>query len=232
VGLVVDGLVRHRGAALVPAIGLTVVAPLLLPSLVWGERGRVEAVTVPADLRQAAARLSSAPAGDVALLPWRQYRRYGWNEARVSLSLVPRMVDQRVLYDDSLPLSTGRIAGESPRSAAVTAAIDAGTDPWDAVVAQGARYVVVEKDTGLATPTPPTGAGRVLADTAHVLVVEVPAPSRATNRANRATEATGSGHGAGSATGWGVTLATLATWLVLAGRRGLQGKRGANRTRW
>jgi hypothetical protein len=142
------------------------------------------------------------------------------------------MVDQRVLYDDSLPLSTGRIAGESPRSAAVTAAIDAGTDPWDAVVAQGARYVVVEKDTGLATPTPPTGAGRVLADTAHVLVVEVPAPSRATNRANRATEATGSGHGAGSATGWGVTLATLATWLVLAGRRGLQGKRGANRTRW
>ena len=220
VGLLVDGLVRHRAAALVPAIGLAVVAPLVLPTLAWGERNRVEAVTVPADLRDVAAELSSAPAGDVGLLPWRQYRRYGWNDARVSLSLVPRMVDQRVLYDDSLPLSSGRIAGESPRSAAVTAAVDGGADAWDALVAQGVRYVVVEKDTGLPTPDLPAGAGRVLADTAHLQVVEVAGSSGATTGAT--TGAAGQGGRASSATGWGVTLATLAAWLVLATRRVLR----------
>jgi hypothetical protein len=230
VGLLVDWLARHRGAALVPALGLAVVAPLLLPSLVWGERGRVEAVTVPADLRRAAAQLSRAPEGDVGLLPWRQYRRYGWNDARVSLSLVPRMVDQRVLYDDSLPLSSGRIAGESPRSAAATTAIDDGTDAWEAVLAQGVRYVVIEKDTGLTTPTPPAGAGRVLADTAHVLVVEVAQPSGALPTSPTAT--TGDGDRVASFAGWAVTLATLAVWLVLAARRGLARNGGPKRTRW
>ncbi|WP_457255432.1 hypothetical protein [Pedococcus sp. P5_B7] len=230
VGLLVEGLVRHRGAALVPAIGLTVVAPLLLPTLAWGERSRIEAVTVPADLRATAAELSSAPDGDVGLLPWRQYRRYGWNDARVSLSLVPRMVDQRVLYDDSLPLSSGRIAGESPRSEAVTAAIDGGAAAWDAVVAQGVRYVVVEKDTGLPTPQPPAGAGRVIADTAHVLVVEVDRSAGPTTGA--VTGASDPDGRAGSATGWGVTLATVAAWLVLATRRGLHRNGGGNRTRW
>jgi hypothetical protein len=231
VGLVVEGLVRHRGAVLVPAIGLTVVAPLLLPTLAWGERGRLEAVTVPADLRAAAARLSAAPAGEVGLLPWRQYRRYAWNDARVSLSLVPRMVDQRVLYDDSLPLSSGRIAGESARSAAVTDAIDGGADPWTAVVAQGVRYVVIEKDTGLTSPELPAGAGRVLADGPHVLVVEVARSSAATTDSASRAGAGGPGRAA-SVTGWTATLMTLAAWLVLAARRGLRRKGGRNRTRW
>ncbi len=216
VGLLVDVLVRRRGVALGPAIGLVLVAPLLLPTLAWGERGRLEAVPVPADLRRAATTLSESATGEVGLLPWRQYRRYGWNDARVSLSLVPRMVDQRMLYDDSLPLSTGRIAGESPRSAAVTAAIEGGADPWSAVVAQGVRYVVVERDAGLATPEPPAGAGRVIADTAHVLVVDVARPSSPT------AATTGPDGRTSRAVGWGVTLVTLAAWLGLAARRGLR----------
>lgn len=226
VGLLVDRLVRLGGAALVPAVGLSVVAPLLLPSLAWGERGRLEAVAVPPDLRRAASVLSDAPAGEVGLLPWRQYRRYTWNEGRVSLSLVPRMVDQRVLYDDSLPLSSGRIAGESARSASVTRAIDGGTDPWDAVVTLGVRYVVVEKASGLETPEPPRGAGRVLADTAHVVVVEVG------QRSGTPGSTADPGGRTGSTVGWGVTLATLAAWLVLAARRGSHGNGGRNRTRW
>lgn len=226
VGLLVDRIARLGGAALVPAIGLSVVAPLLLPTLAWGERGRLEAVAVPADLRRAASVLSDAPAGEVGLLPWRQYRRYAWNEGRVSLSLVPRMVDQRVLYDDSLPLSSGRIAGESPRSASVTRAIDGGADPWDAVVAQGVRYVVVEKDTGLEAPEPPPAAGRVLADTAHVVVIEVGQGTRTTDRTAGPSGRTR------STVGWGVTLATLLAWLVLGARRGLRGNGGRNRTRW
>ena len=155
VGLLVDALVRRGAGALVPAVALTLASPLLLPTLAWGVHGRLASVEVPADLRQAAALLSRSTEGDVALLPWRQYRRYSWNDRRVSLSLVPRMVDQRVLYDDSLPLSTGRIGGEDPRSAAVTAAIDGGADPWSAVMAQGVRYVVVEKGAGLDDPAAP-----------------------------------------------------------------------------
>ena len=226
VGMLVDALVRRGSGALVPAVALAVVCPLLLPSLAWGVHGRLAAAEVPADLRQAATMLSKSAEGDVALLPWRQYRRYGWNDRRVSLSLVPRMVDQSVLYDDSLPLSTGRIAGEDPRSAEVTAAIDGGSDPWSAVLAQGVRYVVVEKGAGLDVPAPPADAGRVLLDSEHVLVVEV------VSSLTSAPTSTGSAPRSGTLVGWGVTLATLAAWLVLAALRGLRSNRGRIRTRW
>jgi hypothetical protein len=226
VGLSVDALTRRGVALIVPAVALAVVAPLLLPTLAWGERGRLEAVPVPADLRRGADILSLAPTGDVALLPWRQYRRYGWNEGRVSLSLVPRMVDQTVLYDDSLPLSTGRIGGEDARSAAVTAAIDGGADPWSAVMAQGVRYVVVEKGAGLDVPAAPANAGRVLLDSEHVLVVEVAQRPSATD------PAPDTGGRRASIVGWSVTLATLTAWLVMAARRGLRRYGGRNRTRW
>ncbi|SDP02053.1 hypothetical protein SAMN04489867_1197 [Pedococcus dokdonensis] len=242
VGLLVDALARRGGALWAPAMALAVVAPLLLPNLAWGARGRLEAVTVPADLRRAATELSQAPSGEVGLLPWRQYRRYGWNDSRVSLSLVPRMVDQRVLYDDSLPLSSGRIAGESRRAAAVTAAIDSGTSPWDAVVARGVRYVIIEKDTGLDAPVPPPGAARTIADSSHVLLVEVVQPSDAPS-APPAGDADPDADpdpdpvadpdaGVGTVVGWGVTCATLAAWLVLAVRRGLRRNGSRNRTRW
>ena len=226
VGLLVDALIRRGAGGLVPAVALTLVIPLLLPTLAWGVHGRLAAVEVPLDLRQAATRLSSSAEGDVALLPWRQYRRYSWNDRRVSLSLVPRMVDHTVLYDDSLPLSTGRIGGEDPRSAAVTAAIDGGADPWSAVVAQGVRYVVVEKDAGLDVPADPAQTGRVLIDSKHLLVVEV-APGQ-----TRGHESTGSGLRWDSLAGWVATLVTLGGWLIVAARRGLGRMGGRNRTRW
>jgi hypothetical protein len=142
----------------------------------------------------------------VALLPWRQYRRYGWNEGRVSLSLVPRLVDQQVRYDDSLPLSSGSVPGEDPRAAAVSRAIAGGATEWQAVADTRPRYVVLERDTGLAEQTVPPGAGRVLVDTSHVLVVELAGP-----------EPVHPGGGS-SVAGWTVTLVTLVLTALGAAR--------------
>ncbi len=163
---------RPAGVALAALVALTPV--LTLPSLAWGAGGRVVAVTVPPGLRDAAAVLSGAPAGTVGLLPWSQYRRYPWNGDRVSLTVVPRMVDQYVLFDDGLPLDSGRVPGEDPAAARVGAALDAGADPVEALAAVGVRYVVVESGAGGPDPgvTAPAGAA-VLADEAGVLVLDL-----------------------------------------------------------
>ncbi len=88
----------------------------------------------------------------MGLLPWSQYRRYAWNGSRVSLTLVPRMVDQRVVFDDSLPLAKGVVPGEDPVARSVSARIAAGSTPMQALGDEGVRWVVVEKHTGPAGP--------------------------------------------------------------------------------
>ncbi|MEO6413744.1 MAG: hypothetical protein ABIO48_14245 [Pedococcus sp.] len=219
-GVVVDLLVRRGGVAPFAAVALALAGPLTLPSLAWGVQGRVAAVEVPRDLRGAASLLSQAEPGAVALLPWRQYRRYGWNEDRVSLSLVPRLVDQVVRYDDSLPLSSGSVPGEDPRAAAVSRAITGGATEWQAVADTRPRYIVVERDTGLAEETVPAGAGQVLVDSEHVLVVELAGPEPVQPRA------------ASSLVGWVVTLLTLVLTTVGATRRAVVGMRRERASRF
>jgi hypothetical protein len=164
---------RSAGAGPALALLLAVTPVLTLPSLAWGAGGRLVAVEVPAGLRSAADRLSVAPAGTVGVLPWGQYRRYPWNGGRVSLSLVPRMVDQRVLFDDSLPLASGRVAGEDPAAGLVAGAIAAGSDPVEALRTEGARYLLVERAAGVEeTSGAPEGAS-VLVDTPELLVVDL-----------------------------------------------------------
>ena len=153
-GVLVRDLLRVRAAGPAMAVLVTALPVALVPTLAWGVGGRVTAVAVPDDLRTVASMLSAAPAGSVGLLPWSQYRRYGWNGDRVSLTLVPRMVDQRVVLDDGLPLANGVVPGEDPVARAVTARIAAGTPPLQALAEQGVRWVVVEKDTGWPDPGP------------------------------------------------------------------------------
>jgi hypothetical protein len=219
-GVVVDLLVRRGGVAPFAAVALALTGPLTLPSLAWGVQGRVAAVQVPRDLREAASLLSRAEPGAVALLPWRQYRRYGWNEDRVSLSLVPRLVDQVVRYDDSLPLSSGTVPGEDPRAAAVSRAVTGGATEWQAVADTRPRYIVLERDTGRAEETVPAGAGRVLVDTEHVLVVELEGPEPVQPGA------------ASSVVGWVVTLLTLVLTTAGATRRAVVGMRRERPTRF
>ncbi len=167
-----------RRTAVGPAVSVLLAAlPVVtLPGLAWGVQGRVAAVEVPDDVRAAASTLSRAPDASVGLLPWSQYRRYAWNGDRVSLTIAPRMVGARVLFDDGLPLAAGRVPGEDPAAARVTAAIAAGTDPVDALRAEGVRYVLLERRAGAAGPgteVPVPSAARVLADTPNTLVLDL-----------------------------------------------------------
>jgi hypothetical protein len=175
-GLLVAGTARRGAAGPALALLLAALPVVLLPSLAWGVHGRVSATEVPADLRSAATLLSGSGKGAVGLLPWSQYRRYAWNEDRVSLTLAPRMVDRLVLFDDRLPLADRRVPGEDPVAAAVTAAIDGGTDPVDALRSVGVRYVLVERRAGRAGPgaeaAVPAGA-LVLADGPNALVLDL-----------------------------------------------------------
>ena len=154
--------------------GLVALPVALLPSMVWGFQGRLEAVSVPTDYRTGVAALDAGPAGEVGLLPWRQYRRYEWNGSRVSLTLLPRVADQRVLYDDSLPLSSGTIRGESPRAGQVSTQIAQGATAARALASAGVSYLVVEKRSGVPTePIPADLVGTVLHDGPDLLVVTV-----------------------------------------------------------
>jgi hypothetical protein len=180
-GVLARDLLRARVAGPALAVLLAALPVALLPSLAWGVGGRVAAVDVPPDLRVVATLLSADPQGTVGLLPWSQYRRYGWNGSRVSLTLVPRMVDQRVVFDDDLPLAGGVVPGEDPVARAVGARIARGSPPLQALADQGVRWVLVEKDTGLPDPVapgdlPPTAT--VVHDGPAVLLVELSSPAR------------------------------------------------------
>lgn len=199
---------RSAGSPLVALLGILPVA--LLPSLAWGVGSRVSAVEVPTDLREVSTRLSAAAGGGtVGLLPWSQYRRYEWNGNRVSLTLVPRMVDRRVVFDDSLPLSSGTVAGEDPAARRVAKRMAEGVSGLEALAAEGVRWVVIEKRTGL--PGDPEGQGlpagaTVVHDGSSARVVELPpAPDRA-----------GSGAGGAVRTGW---MVTCLTWVLAAACR-------------
>ena len=204
-GVLVRDLLRVRAAGPALAVLVAVLPVVLLPSLAWGVGGRVTAVEVPGDLRATATMLSKGPPGSVGLLPWSQYRRYGWNGDRVSLTLVPRMVAQRVVLDDGLPLANGVVPGEDPVARAVSARIAAGVPPLQALAEQGVRWVVVEKDTGLPDPVP---------------AADVPPTARLVHDgpAVRVFELAGGGAEAAprAATIWGWVV-TCVTWLAAVG---------------
>jgi hypothetical protein len=206
-GVLVRDLLGRRAAGPALAVLVAALPVALLPSLAWGVGGRVVAVAVPSDLRSVATTLSDAPPGSVGLLPWSQYRRYGWNGARVSLTLVPRMVDQRVVFDDGLPLAGGAVPGEDPVGRAVGARIAQGTPPVQALADAGVRWVLVEKDTGLPDPlaggTLPAST-RVVHDGPNVRLLELSAAGR-----DGAAPAS-----AASTWGW---VVTCVTWALAAG---------------
>lgn len=175
------GVVTHEARTrlpeglLIPAAGLLLGLPLVLsPQLVWGLNGRLDAVTVPSDYLSGMNALSALPEGEVGLLPWSQYRRYDWNASRVSLTLAPRVIDKVVVYDDSLPLRAGIVAGESARSAEVTRRITAGETAEQALAVSGVRYLAAELGTSQDVDTASLrDLGRVVVDVPGLLVVDL-----------------------------------------------------------
>lgn len=213
---------RAVGSAL--AVGIAMVPLVVSPGLTWGVGGRVAAVTVADDLLATSAWLSSQPEQVVGLLPWSQYRRYPWNDHRVSLTVVPRLTDQRILYDDSLPLSTGSIPGEDPVAQSVTAAISAGAEPLAALADVGVRRVVVERASDQTLDrvlgAPPTGW--TVVREAPTIVVLDRADSAAVGRPpmlDPGRRPTGT-----LAVGWFVTVATIALGALFLLGRAVAGK--------
>lgn len=196
------------GPVFVGTVGLVV---LLSPQMFWGIGGRLDAERVPEGYRSAAAELSGLPRGEVGLLPWSQYRRYVWNDSRISLTLGPRVIDQQVLFDDSLPLGSGSVEGESLRAARVSARIANGATPVDALRAEGVRYLAAELGTGLDLDVGDVrGAGRVIVDDANLLVIDTGsrrAPAQSAGWAGRA--------------GWLLSALTLVAFLTWGVARGL-----------
>ena len=117
------------------------------------------------------------------------------------------MVDQRVILDDRLPLAGGEVPGEDPTALAVTGRIEAGVSPLAALAAEGVRWIVVEKGTGLPDPSvddPLPRATRITHDTPSVRVIELGA------------EPGEEGVGVTTATAWGWGV-TCVTWLLSLG---------------
>lgn len=177
-GIIVERLLRLRASTAIgsAAAGLVLLAPIaLLPTMAWGASGRLASVHVPEGLLESTSSLSRAPAGLVGLLPWSQYRRYPWNDDRVSLTLGPRLIDQNVLFNDALPTSGGTVPGEDPRAERVSRAIDSGTSPVDALIAEGVRYIALERGTGLPEDDI-SSVGPLIADSPELLVRQVASP--------------------------------------------------------
>ena len=208
--------VAARETAVVGGVLLALLPITLLPALAWGVGGRLVPTTVPDSYRGAVSELNRLDAGVVGVLPWRQYRRYDWNGSRISLTLLPRMSAHQVVYDDSLPLASGSVAGEDVRAARVSAAIAVGTDPVRALAAEGVRYVAIERGTGLPEPEPPAGVA-VVVDSPTLTVLDL-------GGGRRPDPARGA-----LLVGWAVTLAawaaTAVAWPASALRRRKVGAR-------
>lgn len=139
------GAGRWIAGGLAAATGLVTV--VTLPGLAWGAGGRWGSVDYPVDFTFVAERLEQAEPGAVAVLPWTQYRRYGWNDDRVLLDPWPRLLQRDVWANDALPLRDGVVAGEDPRAAEVTRALGAPDgDVLAALRAVGVRHVLIQPD--------------------------------------------------------------------------------------
>lgn len=166
--------IRPGVGALWSAVGLLVVAPLLLlPSLAWGAAGELQRSSYPAEWDLVAELIGD---DDVTVvLPWHgSYRGYGWNDDRAMLDPAPRYLPGTVLIDDRVYLDDLVVPAEDPRVVAVGEALDAG-DPLAVATdlrGLGVRWVVLERGMeameGGATP-----AGTVAHDGVELTLIDL-----------------------------------------------------------
>lgn len=139
-------LAEAARSVLAQAAPVLVLVPLVaLPSLAWAAGGRLVPVDYPQDWREARVAVERA-GGDTAVLPFRSYRRFGWNGDRIVLDPVPRYLPGRVTVNDALPLSTVSVGGEDPRAARLRTALTEGSDLPAALRREGIGTVVLLTD--------------------------------------------------------------------------------------
>jgi hypothetical protein len=136
------------GRALV-AGALAVLPVLLLPGLAFGAAGRLRPVQYPADW-MAARRLINADRrpGQVLLLPWAAYRRFGWNRGEAMLDPWPRLLDRDVVWNDGVQVGSEQIPPEDPSAVAINGAVTSRGPLTGVLAAAGYRYVLVDAGFG------------------------------------------------------------------------------------
>jgi hypothetical protein len=118
---------REPAAGVAVLAGAVLLPVLLLPDLAWGGLGRLTPVQYPRDwytVREALA--ADHRPGDVLVLPFQPFRRFGWNDGRTQLDPAPRFLPRPTVVDDTLVVGDRPLRGEDPRAAAVRAVLAAG----------------------------------------------------------------------------------------------------------
>lgn len=147
-----------RGALVALALVVLLAA---LPDLAGGAGGRLAAVDYPPEWAAVADAVATSPRdGDVLVLPWSAFRAYPWNGDRTVLDPLPRWLPRSSVTDDTLRVrrpdgSIATVAGEDPRAAAVTSALDEGTPLATVLPGLGIGLVVLATDQ---RPAPPATA--------------------------------------------------------------------------
>jgi hypothetical protein len=133
------------GSAVVLGV-LALLAPvLLLPGLAWGAVGRLQAVQYPADWMTARQIVDGdRHPGSVLLLPWAQYRRYGWNNGEAVYDPWSRLIARAMIWNDELDVGSLVVAAESPQARRLGPVITSGGPLTGPLRAVGVRYVLID----------------------------------------------------------------------------------------
>jgi hypothetical protein len=153
----------------------------LLPDAALGLAGRLEPATYPESYAQARTavaeqqRRDGDEAGDLLVLPLTSYRQPGWNHDHKVLDPLGRFLTPDYVASDQLVVSGSGLAGEDPRVADASEALEATTPEArsQALADLGIGVVVIEHD---APGDAPDLAGEALLDTPQLSVVRVAGP--------------------------------------------------------
>jgi hypothetical protein len=139
----------RAGGAAGPAVALGVLAvlapPLLLPGLAWGAAGHLRAVRYPADWLRARRVIEAGhPRGAALLLPWAQYRRFGWNHGEPVYDPWPRLLGIPMIWNDALTVGSITVPPEGLLAVRLSPVIASGRPLTGPLLADGVRYVIID----------------------------------------------------------------------------------------
>jgi hypothetical protein len=143
--LAVEALASRLPGRAAVLTGAMLLPLALLPDLAWGGLGRLTPVRYPADWSAVRDTLAADPRpGDVLVLPFQAYRRFGWNADRPQLDPAPRFLPRATVVDDTLRVGGVDVSGEDRRAAWVR---DELRGRSGALGAAGIGWVLVEHGT-------------------------------------------------------------------------------------
>ena len=144
--------VRDDASRAVVLVALAVLPLACQPDLLWGAGGRLQAVAYPGDWAAVRAEIAASERpGDIASFPWTAFRRFDWNAGRTVLDPAPRWLPRTTVVSDDLAIETADglvvVAGDDPRSRAVTGAVAAGDSVARELPRLGVGWALLAKGT-------------------------------------------------------------------------------------